>query len=94
MAAAAQLPSHAGELGVVQNRGSERTGKGKGAAAANHRRAGHAVTNILARELMQEDLPSSSKLTKKKKAEEIQEPQLEGSESLEELLEAAPSRSN
>ncbi|XP_026213578.1 protein diaphanous homolog 1 isoform X2 [Anabas testudineus] len=62
--------------------------------AANHRRAGHAVTNILARELMQEDAPSSKLPTKKKKTEEKEEPLLEGAESLEELLEAAPSRSN
>ncbi|KAK2849116.1 hypothetical protein Q5P01_008950 [Channa striata] len=63
--------------------------------AANQKRAGHAVTNILARELMQENTPSSSKFpTKKKKIEEKEEPQLEGSESLEELLDAAPSRSN
>ncbi|GLD55492.1 protein diaphanous homolog 1 isoform X1, partial [Lates japonicus] len=34
--------------------------------AANHRRAGHAVTNILAKELMQEDTPSSSKVPTKK----------------------------
>ncbi|XP_078116740.1 protein diaphanous homolog 1 isoform X2 [Sander vitreus] len=63
--------------------------------AANHRRAGHAVTNILAKELMQEDAPSSSKLpAKKKKSEEKEEPKLEGAESLEELLEATLSRSN
>ncbi|CAJ1058674.1 Protein diaphanous-like protein 1 [Xyrichtys novacula] len=63
--------------------------------AANHRRAGHAVTNILAKELMQEDKPSSSKVpTKKKKTDETEEPKLEGAESLEELLDAAPSRSN
>ncbi|XP_070769348.1 protein diaphanous homolog 1-like [Enoplosus armatus] len=63
--------------------------------AANHRRAGHAVTNILAKELMQEDTPSSSKvLAKKKKLEEKEEPKLEGAESLEELLEAATPRSH
>lgn len=63
--------------------------------SANHRRAGHAVTNILAKELMQEDTPSSSKVpTKKSKTEEKEEPKLEGAESLEELLEAAPPRSN
>ncbi|XP_051276905.1 protein diaphanous homolog 1 [Dicentrarchus labrax] len=63
--------------------------------AANHRRAGHAVTNILAKELMQEDTPSSSKVpAKKKKSEETEEPKAEGAESLEELLDAAPSRSN
>ncbi|XP_047440383.1 protein diaphanous homolog 1 isoform X2 [Mugil cephalus] len=61
--------------------------------AANHRRAGHAVTNILAKELMQEDAPSSSKVVKKK-AKIDEEPKLEGAESLEELLETAASRSN
>lgn len=61
---------------------------------ANHRRAGHAVTNILAKELMQEDTPSSSNPTKKKKTEETEEPKQEGAESLEELLEAASSRAN
>ncbi|KAM8733592.1 protein diaphanous homolog 1 [Acanthopagrus schlegelii] len=63
--------------------------------AANHRRAGHAVTNILAKELMQEDAPTSSKVpAKKKKSEEKEEPKLEGAESLEELLDAVPTRSN
>ncbi|XP_034453745.1 protein diaphanous homolog 1 isoform X1 [Hippoglossus hippoglossus] len=63
--------------------------------AANHRRAGNAVTNILAKELMQEDKPSFSKVTaKKSKNEEKEEPKQEGAESLEELLEAAPTRSN
>lgn len=63
--------------------------------SANHRRAGHAVTNILAKELMQEDKPSSSKVTaKKKKTEEKEEPKLEGAESLEELLDAASARSH
>ncbi|KAA8588922.1 hypothetical protein FQN60_010267 [Etheostoma spectabile] len=61
--------------------------------AANHRRAGHAVTNILAKELMQEDAPSFSKLPAKKKQSEVkEEPNLEGAESLEELLEATLSR--
>ncbi|XP_068443677.1 protein diaphanous homolog 1 [Clinocottus analis] len=63
--------------------------------AANHRRAGHAVTNILAKELMQEETPSSSKQpAKKKKSEEKEEPKPEGAESLEELLDATLSRSN
>ncbi|KAJ4945521.1 hypothetical protein JOQ06_023205 [Pogonophryne albipinna] len=60
--------------------------------AANHRRAGHAVTSILAKELMQEDTPPSSQLpAKKKKLEEKEEPKLEGAE---ELLGATLSRSN
>lgn len=62
--------------------------------AANHRRAGHAVTNILAKELMQEDTSSSSKIPKKKAKCEKEEPKLEGADSLEELLDAVPSRSN
>ncbi|XP_034036949.1 protein diaphanous homolog 1-like [Thalassophryne amazonica] len=64
--------------------------------AANHRRAGHAVTNILAKELMQEETPSSSKSPAKKKkvTEEAEEPKTQGAESLEELLEAAPPRSS
>ncbi|KAM9741570.1 protein diaphanous homolog 1-like [Menidia menidia] len=59
--------------------------------AANHRRAGHAVTNILAKELMQEDTPSFSK---GKAKSEKEEPKQEGAESLEELLEASHSRSS
>ncbi|XP_051810668.1 protein diaphanous homolog 1 [Acanthochromis polyacanthus] len=62
--------------------------------AANHRRAGHAVTNILAKELMQEDAPSSSKLAANKAKTEKEEPKVEGAESLEELLDTAPPRSN
>lgn len=63
--------------------------------SANHRRAGHAVTNILAKELMQEDTPTSSRFLGNKKAKaEKEEPKLEGAESLEELLDAAPTRSN
>lgn len=61
---------------------------------ANHRRAGHAVTNILAKELMQEDTPASSSLPKKKKQEETEEPKQEEAESLEELLDAASFRAN
>lgn len=53
------------------------------------------MTNILAKELMQEDAPKSSKVpTKKKQLEEKELPKLEGAESLEELLDSAASRSN
>ncbi|KAM4586804.1 protein diaphanous homolog 1 [Fundulus diaphanus] len=62
--------------------------------AANHRRAGHAVTNILAKELMQEDTSSSSKVPKKKAKSDKEEPKLDGAESLEELLDSVNSRSN
>lgn len=61
---------------------------------ANHRRAGHAVTNILAKELMQEDTSSSKIPLKKKKSEEKAESKVEGAESLEELLDTTASRSN
>lgn len=53
------------------------------------------MTSILAKELMQEDAPTSSKIpAKKKRSEEKEEPKLEGAESLEELLDAVPTRSN
>ncbi|XP_008325244.1 protein diaphanous homolog 1 isoform X2 [Cynoglossus semilaevis] len=51
--------------------------------AANHRRAGHAVTNILAKELMQEEVVSSKVPTKKTKLDEKEEPTVEDAESLE-----------
>lgn len=56
--------------------------------SANHRRAGQAVTNILAKELTQEDKPSKPPKMK------VAEPKLEGAESLEELLDAALTRSS
>lgn len=62
--------------------------------AANHRRAGHAVTNILAKELMQEETSSSKITLKKKQSEEKVDSKVEGAESLEELLDTAASRSN
>ncbi|CAL8354942.1 unnamed protein product [Merluccius merluccius] len=51
--------------------------------AANHRRAGHAVTNLLAKELMQEDTPPAG-LAKKK----TEEPLLEGTGTVAELDES------
>ncbi|XP_072295756.1 protein diaphanous homolog 1-like [Eucyclogobius newberryi] len=63
--------------------------------AANHRRAGHAVTNILAKELMQEDTPTPSKFqAKKKRLDNTEESNVGSSESLEDLLESAASRSS
>lgn len=53
------------------------------------------MTNILAKELMQDDTPPSSKQPAKKlKLEEKEEPKQEGAESLEELLDGTRSRSN
>ncbi|XP_056457219.1 protein diaphanous homolog 1 [Gadus chalcogrammus] len=59
--------------------------------AANHRRAGHAVTNLLAKELMQEDPQPAGLGFKKIKREE---PMLEGAGSLEDLLDENLSRAN
>lgn len=52
------------------------------------------MTSILAKELMQEGTPSSSKKPAKKKSDVKEEPELEGAQSLEELLDATSSRSN
>ncbi|XP_049590741.1 protein diaphanous homolog 1 [Syngnathus scovelli] len=63
--------------------------------AGNHRRAGHAVTNILAKELLQEDdLSSSMSPIKMGKFDEKDEHKIEAGDSLEELLEAASPRSS
>uniref|UniRef100_A0A1A8MK52 Diaphanous homolog 1 n=2 Tax=Nothobranchius pienaari TaxID=704102 RepID=A0A1A8MK52_9TELE len=62
--------------------------------AANQRRAGQAVTNILAKELTQEDASSSSKTVAKKIKLEKEEVKLEGADSLEDLLDAAASRAS
>ena len=61
-----------------------------------NRRAGHAVTNILAKELMQEDTaPRFSKPPNKNtKMAQMEEPSIEGAGSLEDLLEDSLSRSN
>lgn len=62
--------------------------------SANHRRAGHAVTNILAKELMKDDSPAPGIAATKKPRVKQEEPKLEGADSLEELLDAAASRSS
>ncbi|XP_056132785.1 protein diaphanous homolog 1 [Lampris incognitus] len=80
-----------GLLEALQSGAAFRRKKGP-RQAANHRRAGHAVTNILAKELMQEDAPPSDKI--KRKSQQKEEPKLEGAESLEQLLEDIPFRSN
>uniref|UniRef100_A0AAZ3RZX2 Diaphanous related formin 1 n=1 Tax=Oncorhynchus tshawytscha TaxID=74940 RepID=A0AAZ3RZX2_ONCTS len=65
----------------------------RGPRQAANRRAGHAVTNILAKELMQEDTaPRFSKPPNKKT--KMEEPSIEGAGSLEDLLEDSLSRSN
>ena len=54
------------------------------------------MTAILAKELMQEDTPPSSKPPNKKakQAEQKEQSPMEGAESLEDLLEDSPSRSH
>uniref|UniRef100_A0AAZ3SP24 Protein diaphanous homolog 1 n=1 Tax=Oncorhynchus tshawytscha TaxID=74940 RepID=A0AAZ3SP24_ONCTS len=68
----------------------------RGPRQAANRRAGHAVTNILAKELMKEDTPPSfsKPLNKKTKAEQKEEPSIEGAGSLDDLLEESLSRSS
>uniref|UniRef100_A0A4W5MX49 DAD domain-containing protein n=1 Tax=Hucho hucho TaxID=62062 RepID=A0A4W5MX49_9TELE len=68
----------------------------RGPRQAADRRAGHAVTNILAKELMQEDtLPRFSKPPNKKtKIAQKDEPSIKGAGSLEDLLEDSLSRSS
>ncbi|XP_036826236.1 protein diaphanous homolog 1 isoform X3 [Oncorhynchus mykiss] len=68
----------------------------RGPRQAANRRAGHAVTNILAKELMQEDTaPRFSKPPNKNtKMAQMEEPSIEGAGSLEDLLEDSLSRSN
>ncbi|MGH0116646.1 UNVERIFIED_CONTAM: hypothetical protein FKN15_012241 [Acipenser sinensis] len=62
---------------------------------AANRRAGNAVTSLLAKELMQEDAISAAPL-KKKKEEKIKEKTMAEpeQEALEDILEAAPARSS
>ncbi|KAK6298343.1 hypothetical protein J4Q44_G00313980 [Coregonus suidteri] len=68
----------------------------RGPRQAANRRAGHAVTNILAKELMQEDTPPrfSKPPIKKTKMEQKEEPSTEEAGSLEDLLEDSLSRSS
>ncbi|KAJ8405264.1 hypothetical protein AAFF_G00322550 [Aldrovandia affinis] len=65
----------------------------RGPRQAANRRAGNAVTSILAKELMQESTTAVSS-PKKSKKEEKREGAPAEAESLEDLLEAAPSRSS
>ncbi|KPP76589.1 hypothetical protein Z043_104054, partial [Scleropages formosus] len=61
----------------------------RGPRQAGNRRAGNAVTSILAKELMQDDVSTQLKKSKKETKETPAE-----SESLEDLLEVAPSRAS
>ncbi|RXM99925.1 Protein diaphanous-like 1 [Acipenser ruthenus] len=67
----------------------------RGPRQAANRKAGNAVTSLLAKELMQEDAISAAPL-KKKKEEKIKEKTMAEpeQEALEDILEAAPARSS
>ncbi|CAM4617911.1 unnamed protein product [Leuciscus chuanchicus] len=62
--------------------------------AANNRRAGQAVTNLLAKELLQESAPSSAAKKTRMNSEDRKESTPEDTGSLEDLLDDAPLRSN
>ncbi len=63
-------------------------------SANNRRGAGHAVTNILAKELLQEDAPTGAKKKTRLEAEDRKESSPSDTGSLEDLLDDAPLRSN
>ncbi|XP_043112945.1 protein diaphanous homolog 1 isoform X2 [Puntigrus tetrazona] len=82
-----------GLLEALQSGAAFRRKRAPRQAANNRRGAGHAVTNILAKELLQEDAPPSA--TKKTRLEEDRkESSPEETGSLEDLLDDAPLRSN
>ncbi|XP_056625199.1 protein diaphanous homolog 1 isoform X1 [Triplophysa dalaica] len=83
-----------GLLEALQSGAAFRRKRGPRQAANNRRGAGQAVTNILAKELLQEDAPASS--TKKSRLDVVDSKKktAEDMSSLEDLLEDMPSRSN
>uniref|UniRef100_A0A672SAL5 Diaphanous related formin 1 n=1 Tax=Sinocyclocheilus grahami TaxID=75366 RepID=A0A672SAL5_SINGR len=66
----------------------------RGPRQAGNTRAGHAVTNILAKELLQESAPPSATKKTRLEAEDRKESSQEDTGSLEDLLDDAPLRSN
>uniref|UniRef100_A0A671RW92 Diaphanous related formin 1 n=1 Tax=Sinocyclocheilus anshuiensis TaxID=1608454 RepID=A0A671RW92_9TELE len=66
----------------------------RGPRQAGNTRAGHAVTNILAKELLQENAPPSATKKTRLEAEDRKESSQEDTGSLEDLLDDAPLRSN
>ncbi|TRY83825.1 hypothetical protein DNTS_031965 [Danionella cerebrum] len=83
-----------GLLEALQSGAAFRRKRGPRQAANNRRGAGHAVTNILAKELLQEDAPPSG--SKKTRLDTVDgtEASPEDTGSLEDLLDTAPFRSN
>lgn len=82
-----------GLLEALQSGAAFRRKRGPRPAANNRRGAGHAVTNILAKELLQEDASQSATKKSRQDATDGKEP-TEDTGSLEDLLDAVPLRSN
>ncbi|RXN11574.1 diaphanous -like protein [Labeo rohita] len=83
-----------GLLEALQSGAAFRRKRGPRQAANNRRGAGHAVTNILAKELLQEEpQPTATKKTRLE-AEDRKESSPDVTDSLEDLLDDAPLRSN
>ncbi|KTF78023.1 hypothetical protein cypCar_00033907, partial [Cyprinus carpio] len=83
-----------GLLEALQSGAAFKRKRGPRQAANNRRGAGHAVTNILAKELLQEDAPRSAKKKTQLETEDRKESSPEDTGSLEDLLDDAPLRSN
>lgn len=82
-----------GLLEALQSGAAFRRKRGPRQAANNRRGAGHAVTNILAKELLNEDAPSTA--TKKSRLDVVDSKEsAEDLSSLEDLLDDVPSRSH
>uniref|UniRef100_A0A672SBH3 Diaphanous related formin 1 n=2 Tax=Sinocyclocheilus grahami TaxID=75366 RepID=A0A672SBH3_SINGR len=83
-----------GLLEALQSGAAFKRKRGPRQAANNRRGAGHAVTNILAKELLQESAPPSATKKTRLEAEDRKESSQEDTGSLEDLLDDAPLRSN
>ncbi|KAK7137567.1 hypothetical protein R3I94_013272 [Phoxinus phoxinus] len=83
-----------GLLEALQSGAAFKRKRGPRQAANNRRGAGQAVTNLLAKELLQESAPSSAMKKSRLTAEDRKESTPEDTGSLEDLLDDAPLRSN
>ncbi|XP_016426462.1 LOW QUALITY PROTEIN: protein diaphanous homolog 1-like [Sinocyclocheilus rhinocerous] len=83
-----------GLLEALQSGAAFKRKRGPRQAANNRRGAGQAVTNILAKELLQEVAPPSATKKTRLEAEDRKESSPEDTGSLEDLLDDAPLRSN
>uniref|UniRef100_A0A8C1UYH2 Diaphanous related formin 1 n=1 Tax=Cyprinus carpio TaxID=7962 RepID=A0A8C1UYH2_CYPCA len=83
-----------GLLEALQSGAAFKRKRGPRQAANNRRGAGNAVTNILAKELLQESAPPSATKKTRLGAEDRKESSPEDTSSLEDLLDDAPLRSN